>query len=105
MESFSLAVMEAWLAVLLSSRWRQARSWPGIASVPGGGLCYSDRAGLVRDLRLLQSEERAAEMAAAGRRYVIENYTWPAVLDRMEASLGATFGNKSGATGAAGKAA
>jgi hypothetical protein len=30
-------------------------------------------------------------MAAAGRRYVIENYTWPTVLDRMEASLSAAL--------------
>ena len=29
----------------------------------------------------------AAALAAPGRQYVLDNYTWPATLDRMEASL------------------
>ena len=43
-------------------------------------------------LRFVASNRsEATEMAAAGRRYVVENYTWPTVLDRMEASLQAAF--------------
>ncbi len=47
---------------------------------------------LAEQLRLVaEKPEMAEELAIAGRRYVIENYTWPAVLDRMEASLRAAF--------------
>ena len=58
----------------------------------GGGLMFSDAKELASQLRFIASNPEAArEMAAAGRRYVVENYTWPTVLDRMEASLHAAF--------------
>ncbi len=53
---------------------------------------FSDGAELAEQLRLVaEKPEMASDLAAAGRRYVIENYTWPPVLDRMEASLQAAF--------------
>jgi glycosyltransferase involved in cell wall biosynthesis len=92
-ESFSRTIMEAWLAgtpVLARSAsdvvtWHLERS--------GGGLPFSDGPGLAAGLRaVLGDTGRREELALAGRRYVLDNYTWPAVLDRMEGSLGATFG-------------
>jgi glycosyltransferase involved in cell wall biosynthesis len=53
---------------------------------------FSDAKELASQLRFVASNAAAAtEMAMAGRRYVVENYTWPSVLDRMEASLHAAF--------------
>ncbi len=92
-ESFSRTIMEAWLAgtpVLARPAsdvvaWHLARS--------GGGLTFSDGPGLASGLRaVLDDPGRRSELAAAGRRYVLDNYTWPSVLDRMEQSLAATFG-------------
>lgn len=92
MESFSRTIMESWLAgtpvVYLADSavvaWHCERS--------GGGLSYSGLADLVEALRAVSEPREAGRLAAAGRRYVIENYTWPSVLDRMESSLWAAFG-------------
>ena len=92
MESFSRTIMEAWLAgtpVIASERsdvvtWHCRRS--------GGGLLFSDGAELAERLNLVaRKPDLASELAEAGRRYVIENYTWETVLDRMEASLRSAF--------------
>jgi glycosyltransferase involved in cell wall biosynthesis len=92
MESFSRTVMEAWLAgtPVIALDQSEVVAWHCRRS--GGGVTFSDRAGFAECLRLFASRpDLAAEMAAAGRRYVIENYTWPTVLDRMEASLRAAL--------------
>jgi glycosyltransferase involved in cell wall biosynthesis len=88
-ESFSRTVMEAWLAgtpVIASSAgavvaWHCERS--------GAGIVYHDDDELVECLALAaEAPDRLAGLAAAGRPYVLEHYTWAAVLDRMEAALG-----------------
>jgi glycosyltransferase involved in cell wall biosynthesis len=92
MESFSRTIMEAWLAgtPVIARREGEVVAWHCGRS--GGGATFSDGSELVAQLHLAGSHpEVAAEMAAAGRRYVIENYTWPTVLDRMEASLRAAL--------------
>jgi glycosyltransferase involved in cell wall biosynthesis len=88
MESFSRTVMEAWLAgtpVLAIDgsavvEWHIGRSGGGrsIASGP-------DLAGHVRSF--LADPASAAAMAARGREYVLHEYDWPVVLDRVEADL------------------
>ncbi len=88
MESFSRTAMEAWLAATPVIAYDQSEVVAWHCRRSGGGVTFSDRAGLAEGLRLVTSRpDVAADMAAAGRRYVIENYTWPIVLDRMEASL------------------
>ncbi len=91
-ESFSRTVMEAWLAgtpvvALAGSEvvaWHLGRS--------GGGFSCSRPDELMGRLQeLVDDPARAAVLAARGRQYVLGNYSWPAVLDRMEASLRATF--------------
>jgi glycosyltransferase involved in cell wall biosynthesis len=92
MESFSRTVMEAWLAGTPVIAFDQSEVVAWHCRRSGGGVTFSDRAGLAECLRLIASRpELGSEMAAAGRRYVIENYTWPTVLDRMEASLRAAL--------------
>jgi glycosyltransferase involved in cell wall biosynthesis len=92
MESFSRTVMEAWLAGTPVIAFDQSEVVAWHCRRSGGGVTFSDRAGFAECLRLFASQpDLAAEMAAAGRRYVIENYTWSTVLDRMEASLRAAL--------------
>jgi glycosyltransferase involved in cell wall biosynthesis len=88
MESFSRTVMEAMLAgtpvlVVEGSRvveWHVARS--------GAGYSFSSGPELAAHLRRLTSDPtEAAALADRGRRYVLDEYAWPVVLDRMEADL------------------
>jgi glycosyltransferase involved in cell wall biosynthesis len=87
-ESFSRTVMEAWLAgtpVIATGRGAVVR-WHCEHS--RGGLVYEDDLELAQCLLLVaQAPDVARELAANGRRYVLENYPWSEVLDRMEASL------------------
>lgn len=87
-ESFSRTLMEAWLAgtpVIASAqgavvRWHCERS--------RGGLVYADDFELAQCLLFVQEAPTAArQLADRGRAYVLENYPWPEVLDRMELSL------------------
>ncbi len=88
-ESFSRTVMEAWLAgtpVLANAesdvvRWHCERSGAGVTWTGADELSAAIEAVAV-------SPEAMAALAAPGRAYVLEHYTWPTVLDRMEASLG-----------------
>ncbi|MDC7122972.1 glycosyltransferase family 4 protein [Cellulomonas fimi] len=87
-EAFSRTIMEAWLAgtpVIANGgsevvRWHCERS--------GAGLTYDDELELEQCLHFLaDAPQEAAAMAASGRGYVLENYTWELVLDRVEAQL------------------
>lgn len=87
-ESFSRTVMEAWLAgtPVLGLTLNEVVAWHLRRS--GGGLGFSDATSLAGAVAQLRSADGlGSQLGAAGRRYVIENYTWPVVLDRMEASL------------------
>ena len=88
MESFSRTVMEAWLAgtPVIANAASAVVSWHCDRS--GAGLTYDDDADLEQCLRFVaEAPDAAAVLAAPGRQYVLDNYTWPATLDRMEASL------------------
>ncbi len=87
-EAFSRTIMEAWLAgtpVIANGgsevvRWHCERS--------GAGLVYDDDAELEQCLLFLaDAPDLAAEMAASGRSYVLDNYAWENVLDRVETHL------------------
>jgi glycosyltransferase involved in cell wall biosynthesis len=88
MESFSRTIMESWLAgtPVLAIDGSQVVEWHCKRS--GGGLVFSDGSQLGHHVAALMSDSgRAAEMAARGREYVIAEYSWPVVLDRMESDL------------------
>lgn len=87
-ESFSRTAMEAWLAgtpVIANGasevmRWHVQRS--------GAGLVYDDDVELEECLAFVAAAPCAArDIGAHGRRYVLENYTWDRVLDRVEHAL------------------
>jgi len=88
LESFSRTVMEAWLAgtpVIANGasavvRWHCERS--------DAGLVYDDDLELEQCLRFVaEAPDLAAALAKPGRDYVLDHYTWPVTLDRMEATL------------------
>lgn len=87
-ESFSLTIMESWLAgrpVLVHEDCPVTR---GHVQRSKGGLwfrTYEDFAGALD--WLLEHPDLAARMGENGRRYVLANYTWEAVLDRFEALI------------------
>lgn len=92
LESFSRTVMSAWLAgtpVIANGasdvvRWHVERA--------GAGLTYADPAELEQALRFVaEAPDQAAALAAPGRDYVLDNYTWPTTLDRMEQTLDEWF--------------
>jgi glycosyltransferase involved in cell wall biosynthesis len=87
-ESFSRTIMEAWLAgtVVIANGLSDVVTWHCERS--GGGLLYRDELELGECLRFAaEAPKLAAELAGRGRDYVLANYTWPRVLDAMEASL------------------
>ena len=89
-ESFSRTMMEAWLAgtfVLANgasavSRWHCARS--------GAGAVYANEAELGSWMQRL-ADPAWTPPDDGGRAYVLREYTWPVVLDRIEALLDAWF--------------
>jgi alpha-maltose-1-phosphate synthase len=50
-------------------------------------------------VRLLSDETLTLRMGQAARRRTLERFTWPAIISRMEASLTATFRDRSGPEG------
>lgn len=87
-ESFSRTIMEAWLAgtLVIANGASEVVSWHCERS--GAGLTYDDEFELGHALAFVADNPAAATtLADRGRRYVLDNYQWSAVLDRMEATL------------------
>jgi glycosyltransferase involved in cell wall biosynthesis len=87
-EAFSRTIMEAWLAGTLVIanggsdvvRYHCERS--------GAGLLYDDELELAECLAFVaEAPDAAAALAARGRSYVLDNYQWDTVLDKVEAAL------------------
>jgi glycosyltransferase involved in cell wall biosynthesis len=88
MESFSRTIMEAWLSetpVIANAasavvRWHCMRS--------RAGLVYRDRYEFAEGLRLvLKEHDISRAMGRRGRGYVLANYQWDRVLDRVETCI------------------
>jgi glycosyltransferase involved in cell wall biosynthesis len=97
MESFSRTVMESWLAgtPVLVVEGSEVVQWHCRRS--GGGLTFSDGPSLAASISdLARQPARAQALAEAGREYVLAQYSWPVVLDRMEADLDALCGGTPG---------
>lgn len=82
-ESFSFVVMESWLAgrpVVVSDSGRVTKEH---CMKSGGGFAVSDAYDFCEKVHMLaQGELLAKEMGAAGRKYVIDNYSWDKVITR-----------------------
>jgi glycosyltransferase involved in cell wall biosynthesis len=88
LESFSRMVMEAWLAStpVIANRAGAVVRWHIERSE--AGLLYDDDAELEQCLRFVtEAPDAARALAKPGRDYVLDHYTWPVTLDRMEATL------------------
>lgn len=88
MESFSRSVMEAWLAgtPVLATADGEVVAWHCKRS--GGGITFHDAQDLASALQTICGPTNTADvMASKGREYVLREYSWPVVLDRMEAEL------------------
>ncbi len=87
-ESFSRTMMESWLAgtpVIANARCEVA-AWHCERSE--GGLTFDDSFELAQCLLLLAEAPQAARhLARRGREYVLANYRWERVLERMEGAL------------------
>jgi glycosyltransferase involved in cell wall biosynthesis len=88
-ESFSLAIMESWLAgrpVLVHEECAVTREH--VRRSKGGLWFYSaEEFGGALDW-LAAHPDRASQMGQNGRHYVLQNYTWPAVAERFERIFG-----------------
>jgi len=91
-ESFSRTVMEAWLAKtpVIASAHGEVVTWHCERSQ--GGLTYADRFELTECINLISNnKELAVRLGENGRSYVLANYTWDKVADKMEDSLFSLF--------------
>jgi glycosyltransferase involved in cell wall biosynthesis len=87
-ESFSRTIMEAWLAKtpVIAYSGGEVATWHCERSK--GGMTYADNYELTECLQLISSNKAlAAQMGENGRSYVLSNYTWDKVVDKMEDSL------------------
>jgi glycosyltransferase involved in cell wall biosynthesis len=87
-EAFSRTIMEAWLAgtLVIANGGSDVVAWHCERS--SAGLTYDDQHEFMQCLSFLADRpDLAAKMAASGRSYVLDNYQWPDVLDRVEESL------------------
>lgn len=97
LESFSRTVMESWLAgtPVVATTFGEVVAWH--VERARGGLLYGDELELGSCLRaLVGAPGSAARLGESGRRYVLERYTWPNVLDAMEEALGALCADRAG---------
>jgi glycosyltransferase involved in cell wall biosynthesis len=85
-ESFSRTMMEAWLAgtFVIANRASAVSVWHCRRS--GAGATYSGPDELAEALHRAL-DPAVVDQAARGRAYVLREYTWPVVLDRVEAVL------------------
>ena len=88
LESFSIVVLEAWLAgtpVLVNGWCGPTREH---CELSGGGLWYTGFADFDAVLsRLVDDVDLRTRLGRAGRAYVSEFYSWPAVRHRYQAFL------------------
>ncbi|MCB2187597.1 MAG: glycosyltransferase family 4 protein [Deltaproteobacteria bacterium] len=83
LESFSIVIMEAWLANTPVMVHGGCQVTAEHVERSGGGLPFRDYLHFAESLDILFSRpELRREMAAKGRRYVLDHYSWPAVTDR-----------------------
>jgi glycosyltransferase involved in cell wall biosynthesis len=88
MEAFSRTIMEAWLAgtIVIGNGGSRVVSYHCEQS--GAGLLYDDEWELEECLAFVaDSPTAASRLGAAGREYVLDNYTWDHVLDTVEPRL------------------
>jgi glycosyltransferase involved in cell wall biosynthesis len=85
LEAFSRTIMEAWLARTMVIGNGGGRVVSYHCERSGAGLLYDDEYELEECLAFVaNSPDAALQLGAAGREYVLQNYTWDRVLDTIE---------------------
>ncbi len=82
-ESFSLAIMEAWLCgvpVVVSANCEITTAH---CLKSGGGVAIKSQTEFVTIIRTLESEPLRQALGAAGKRYARKHYSWDSVIDRL----------------------
>ena len=92
-ESFSIVIMEAWqlgTPVLVHADCAVTRHH---ATESGGGLYFGSEADFCGVLkRLLEDASLCKSLAEAGRKYVLDRYSWRAVLERFDGVMNELLG-------------
>ena len=87
-ESFSIVLCEAWLQARPVLVQGYSEVLTGQARRSEGGLPYSGFAEFEGCLlRLMNDPALATELGTNGRRYVLKNYSWDVVIDRVEETI------------------
>lgn len=87
-ESFSLVLLEAWLAECPVLVHKRCPVTLGHVTRSQGGLAFETYSQFSTAINLFLTQPKiAAKMGANGRSYTTQNYTWPIILDRLEAFL------------------
>lgn len=90
MESFSLTIMESWLAGRPALVHGNCAVTRGHVARSQGGLWFHTYEEFVAAVEWLRAHpDLAARMGRNGRTYVEANYTWPAMVERFEQIVGA----------------
>ncbi|HSH02901.1 MAG TPA: glycosyltransferase family 4 protein [Anaerolineae bacterium] len=87
-ESFSIVIMEGWLAGRPALTHRDSAVTTGHVQRSKGGLffrTYPEFVGTINWLRQHPSE--TTRMGLNGRNYVLQNYTWETIIDRFTSTL------------------
>jgi glycosyltransferase involved in cell wall biosynthesis len=88
-ESFSLALCEGWLAGKPAIVQGRCEVLAGQCARSGAGLPYRSFAEFATTLdRLLGDHDLCQAMGDAGRRYVLDQYSWERVIEQYEAFIG-----------------
>ena len=89
MESLSLVLMEAWLEGTPALVAAGSEVMADHVRRSGGGIAFGDYEGFRAGVAgLLDDPGARAEMGARGRSYVLEEYGWPAVWERLATVAG-----------------
>ena len=87
-ESFSLVIMESWLAMRPVLVWAGCDVTRGHVQRSKGGLWFGNYGEFKEAVEWLKKhDDTAARMGVNGRRYVRENFSWPLVFDRFASTL------------------
>lgn len=87
-EAFSRTIMEAWLAGTPVIGNAASAVVAHHCTASGAGLLYDDARELEQCLAFVaEAPDAAAALGGKGRDYVLANYQWPDVLDRVEARI------------------
>ncbi|WP_420629580.1 glycosyltransferase family 4 protein [Candidatus Leptofilum sp.] len=84
-ESFSLVLLESWLAGCPVLVHKKCPVTSGHVRRSQGGLAFATYGEFATAARLLLAEpKKAREMGENGRTYTHQNYTWPRIISRLE---------------------